>query len=107
MGGDPFNFDLNAIFENFFGGNPFGGGRTRRPAGPPPGEDQEIVLDLTFDIEGQPMYKLEKDQIVILKTFGSGRPALWRAAHDLYVGRAAAACRCRLRLPPPPRSRAA
>ena len=49
MGGDPFNFDLNDIFENFFGGNPFGGGRTRRPAGPPPGEDQEIVLDLTFE----------------------------------------------------------
>ena len=49
MGGDPFNFDLTHIFENFFGGNPFGGGRTRRPAGPPPGEDQEIVLDLTFE----------------------------------------------------------
>ena len=48
MGGDPFNFDLNDIFENFFGGNPFGGGRTRRPAGPPPGEDQEIVLALPF-----------------------------------------------------------
>ena len=49
MGGDPFNFDLNDIFENFFGGNPFGGGRTGRPTGPPPGEDQEIVLDLTFE----------------------------------------------------------
>ena len=49
MGGDPFNFDLNDIFENFFGGNPFGGGRNRRRAGPPPGEDQEIVLDLKFD----------------------------------------------------------
>lgn len=48
-GGDPFNFDLNDIFENFFGGNPFGGGRTRRPTGPPPGEDQEIILDLTFE----------------------------------------------------------
>ena len=41
MGGDPFNFDLNDIFENFFGGNPFGGGRTRGPSGPPPGEDQQ------------------------------------------------------------------
>jgi molecular chaperone DnaJ len=49
MGGDPFNFDLNDIFENFFGGNPFGGGRNRRPSGPPPGEDQEIILDLAFD----------------------------------------------------------
>ncbi len=48
MGGDPFNFDLNDIFENFFGGNPFGGGRNRRPSGPPPGEDQEIILDLAF-----------------------------------------------------------
>ena len=48
MGGDPFNFDLNDIFENFFGGNPFGGGRNRRPSGPPPGEDQEIMLDLAF-----------------------------------------------------------
>ena len=28
-GGDPFNFDLNDIFDNFFGGNPFGGGRQR------------------------------------------------------------------------------
>tara|TARA_B110000014_G_scaffold245251_1_gene217080 strand:+ start:609 stop:1736 length:1128 start_codon:yes stop_codon:yes gene_type:complete len=49
MGGDPFNFDLNDIFENFFGGNPFGGARNRGRAGPPPGEDQEIVLDLEFD----------------------------------------------------------
>ena len=49
MGGDPFNFDLNDIFENFFGGNPFGGTRNRGRAGPPPGEDQEIVLDLEFD----------------------------------------------------------
>ena len=48
MGGDPFNFDLNDIFENFFGGNPFGGGRNRRPSGPPPGEDQEVMLDLAF-----------------------------------------------------------
>ncbi len=48
-GGDPFNFDLHDICETFFGGNPFGGGRTRRPTGPPPGEDQEIILDLTFE----------------------------------------------------------
>ena len=46
-GGDPFNFDLNDIFENFFGGNPFGGGRNRGPSGPPPGEDHEVVLDLS------------------------------------------------------------
>ena len=44
------------------------------------------VLDLTFDIEGQPMYKLERDQNVILKTFGSGHHALWRAAHDFLPG---------------------
>ncbi len=49
-GGDAFNFDLNDIFENFFGGNPFGGGgRARRPSGPPRGQDQEIVLDLEFE----------------------------------------------------------
>ena len=34
------------------------------------------VLDLTFDIEGQPMYKLERDQNVIVMTFGSGHHAL-------------------------------
>ena len=44
------------------------------------------VLDLTFDIEGQPMYKLERDQNVILKTFGSGHHAHWRAAHDFLPG---------------------
>ena len=48
-GGDPFNFDLSDIFENFCGGNPFGGARARRPAGPPPDEDQELVLDLAFE----------------------------------------------------------
>ena len=47
--GDPFNFDLNDIFENFFGGNPFGGGRQRGPSGPPRGQDQEVILDLTFE----------------------------------------------------------
>ena len=49
QGGDPFNFDLNDIFENFFGGNPFGGGRARGPSGPPRGQDQEVVLDLDFE----------------------------------------------------------
>lgn len=49
QGGDPFNFDLNDIFENFFGGNPFGGGRSRGPSGPPRGQDQELVLDLEFE----------------------------------------------------------
>jgi len=48
-GGDPFNFDLNDIFENFFGGSPFGGGRSRGPTGPPRGQDQEVVLDLDFE----------------------------------------------------------
>lgn len=47
--GDPFNFDLNDIFENFFGGNPFGGGRQRGPSGPPRGQDQEVILDLDFE----------------------------------------------------------
>ncbi|NCG41622.1 MAG: molecular chaperone DnaJ [Actinobacteria bacterium] len=48
-GGDPFNFDLNDIFDNFFGGNPFGGGRQRGPSGPPRGEDQEVVMDISFE----------------------------------------------------------
>ena len=48
-GGDPFNFDLSDIFENFFGGNPFGGARNRGPAGPPRGQDQEVALDLDFE----------------------------------------------------------
>jgi molecular chaperone DnaJ len=51
--GDPFaGFGgLGDIFEAFFGGNPFGGGGgggRGRPAGPPRGRDQEIVIDLDF-----------------------------------------------------------
>ena len=49
QGGDPFNFDLSDIFENFFGGNPFGGGRSSGPAGAPRGQDQELVLDIDFE----------------------------------------------------------
>ncbi len=48
-GGDAFNFDLSDIFESFFGGNPFGGGRSRGPSGPPRGEDIEAILDLSFE----------------------------------------------------------
>jgi molecular chaperone DnaJ len=49
-GGGAAGFDINDIFESFFGGNPFGGGGGRRggPSGPPRGSDQEVVLDLTF-----------------------------------------------------------
>ena len=46
-GGPAFDFDLSDIFESFFGGNPFGGGRSRG-AGPPRGEDHETVVDLDF-----------------------------------------------------------
>lgn len=49
MGGPAFDFDLSDIFESFFGGNPFGGGRSRRRSGPPPGDDHETVVDLDFD----------------------------------------------------------
>ncbi len=38
---------LGDIFESFFGGNPFGG--ARGPAGPPRGQDLEVVADLTFE----------------------------------------------------------
>ncbi len=48
MGGPAFDFDLSDIFESFFGGNPFGGSRSRRPAGPPRGDDHETVIDLDF-----------------------------------------------------------
>jgi len=50
-GGDPFSGfggSVNDIFEAFFGGNPFGGSRTSRPAGPPRGHDLEVMLDLDF-----------------------------------------------------------
>ncbi len=48
MGGPAFDFDLSDIFESFFGGNPFGGGRSRGPSGPPRGDDHETVVDLEF-----------------------------------------------------------
>lgn len=48
MGGPAFDFDLSDIFESFFGGNPFGGGRSRRASGPPRGDDYETVIDLEF-----------------------------------------------------------
>ena len=38
---------LGDIFENFFGGSPFGS--QRGPAGPPRGEDLETTADLTFE----------------------------------------------------------
>jgi molecular chaperone DnaJ len=52
-GGDPFGGGLGDIFDAFFGGNggsPFGGGgRNRGPAGPPRGQDLEVVADLTLE----------------------------------------------------------
>jgi molecular chaperone DnaJ len=49
--GDPFfGAGLGDLFDAFFGGqsNPFGGGQ-RGPAGPPRGQDLEVVADLTFE----------------------------------------------------------
>lgn len=41
---------LNDIFDAFFGGgSPFGGGGRSGPAGPPRGQDLEVVADLTFE----------------------------------------------------------
>ncbi len=38
------------IFEAFFGGNPFGGAPgAGRSAGPPPGADIEVMIDITFE----------------------------------------------------------
>ena len=47
-GGAGFDFDLNDIFDSFFGGNPFRGARSRGAAGPPRGDDHETVVDLDF-----------------------------------------------------------
>lgn len=51
--GDPFGNGgggLGDLFDVFFGGSsPFGGGRTRGPAGPPRGPDLEAVAPLTFE----------------------------------------------------------
>ncbi|MGI9623268.1 MAG: molecular chaperone DnaJ [Acidimicrobiales bacterium] len=44
FGGDAFG----DIFEAFFGQNPFGGGGTRA-GGPPPGNDIEVIVDVTFE----------------------------------------------------------
>ena len=42
-------FGLNDLFDAFFGGDVFGGGRGRGPAGPSRGPDAETVLDLTLE----------------------------------------------------------
>ncbi|MBI4935738.1 MAG: molecular chaperone DnaJ [Actinobacteria bacterium] len=53
-GGNPGDFfgagagGLGDLFDTLFGGgSPFGG--TRGPAGPPPGQDLEVVADITFE----------------------------------------------------------
>ena len=50
---DIFGGGLGDIFDAFFGGqggSPFGGGgRARRPAGPPRGQDLEVVVDVTLE----------------------------------------------------------
>jgi molecular chaperone DnaJ len=48
---DVFSGGLNDLFDASFGGqSPFGGGGARRrPAGPPRGQDLEIVADITFE----------------------------------------------------------
>jgi molecular chaperone DnaJ len=47
---DIFGGGLGDIFETFFGGggSPFGGGRQRGPAGPPRGQDVEVIVDIDF-----------------------------------------------------------
>jgi molecular chaperone DnaJ len=54
LSGDPFGFGggggINDIFDAFFGsGSPFGGGSPRGRAGPPRGQDIEVVADLGFE----------------------------------------------------------
>jgi molecular chaperone DnaJ len=40
---------LGDLFESFFAGSPFGAGGARRRAGPPPGPDMEVSLELSFE----------------------------------------------------------
>ncbi|MFV0307107.1 MAG: molecular chaperone DnaJ [Desertimonas sp.] len=48
---DVFGGGLGDLFETFFGGgSPFGGGRNRGPAGPPRGQDMEVVADIDFEV---------------------------------------------------------
>lgn len=48
FGGDAFAAGLGDLFESFFGGSVFGGGRQQRASGPPPGPDVEISMELGF-----------------------------------------------------------
>jgi molecular chaperone DnaJ len=50
-GAGPFGagqFGLNDLFDAFFGGDVFGGGRSRGPSGPPRGQDAETYMELTL-----------------------------------------------------------
>jgi molecular chaperone DnaJ len=50
-GAGPFGagqFGLNDLFDAFFGGDVFGGGRGRGPSGPPRGQDAETFMELTL-----------------------------------------------------------
>ncbi len=47
--GDMFGGGLGDLFDAFFGGAGFGGGGRSEPAGPPRGQDLEIVADLSFE----------------------------------------------------------
>src|SRR3954464_4890340 len=44
-----FGAGLGDLFDAFFGGSPFGGGRRRGPAGPPRGADLEVVMEVGFE----------------------------------------------------------
>ena len=43
------------------------------------------LLDLSFDVRGEPMYAIEKDQNCILKHFGSGYNTHWEQAHGFLT----------------------
>src|SRR3954452_24543073 len=44
-----FGAGLGDLFDAFFGGSPFGGGRHRGPSGPPRGADLEVVMEVGFE----------------------------------------------------------
>jgi molecular chaperone DnaJ len=76
---DLFGGGLGDIFETFFGGgnSPFGGGRSRGPAGPPRGQDLETLVDISFEqaVFGDQIDVSLKLPVACTDCFGSGAGA--------------------------------
>jgi molecular chaperone DnaJ len=76
---DLFGGGLGDIFETFFGGgnSPFGGVRSRGPAGPPRGQDLETLVDISFEqaVFGDQIDVSLKLPVACTDCFGSGAGA--------------------------------